>query len=206
MSQTLLLLTLKRYKLGELLHGPSFWSLERFLWDLEKADAKKPSKTDQGHCGGNLGEGILSKFPSTSSLSTHTFLCQQKLFWKSLTIRWPRWASSNSLGIYNKTQDISYFKPISEKYFPFSVGVRDIIALAFVIISSQWRRTGVRDSTIICTDAGSPTIQKNSAGQCPADMLPCQSFDGQHLVAFFSRLNLPKFGALTNVCFELVGK
>ena len=60
-SQTLWLLTLKRYKLGELLHGPSFWSFERFLWDLEKADAKKPSKTDQGHCGGNLGEGILSQ-------------------------------------------------------------------------------------------------------------------------------------------------
>ena len=79
-SQTLLLLTLKRYKLGELLHGPSFWSLERFLWDLEKADAKKPSKTDQGHCGGNLGEGIVSQV-SLHIVTFHThFFVPTKTF------------------------------------------------------------------------------------------------------------------------------
>ena len=36
--------------------------------DLENAEAKKPRKTDQGHCGGNSGGGILSQvFPSTLS-------------------------------------------------------------------------------------------------------------------------------------------
>ena len=126
----------------------------RTVWKVFEAfflaDLEKPWKTDQGHCGGNLGEGAWARFFFHTVSFPEIFVPKTNKPWSLGGIHTLN-SQKQTNRIWDNEKDISTrisdFQQIPER------------KICVIFSSHQCGCTCVGDSTIICTD-GPPAIQK----------------------------------------------